>query len=66
MLYGDLFVSAYWFQAVSLCLPSVTYTGQSPSELTRSIFGAVHICLSGEELLYTMCQPRIDCFKLFH
>ena len=43
MLYGDVFVSAYWFQAVSLCLPSVTYTGQSPSELTRSIFGAVHI-----------------------
>lgn len=42
MLY-DVFVSAHWFQAVSLCLPSVTYTGQSRSELTRRIFGAVHI-----------------------
>ena len=42
MLY-DVFVSAYWFQTVSLCLPSATNTGQSPSELTRSIFGAVHI-----------------------
>ena len=38
MLY-DVFVSAHWFQAVSLCLPSVTYTDQSRSELTRSIFG---------------------------
>lgn len=45
MLY-DVFVSAYWFQAVSLCLPSVIYTDQSLSELTRSIFGAVHINFS--------------------
>ena len=43
MLYDDVFVSTYWFQAVSLCLASVTYTDQSLSELTRSIFGAVHI-----------------------
>ena len=42
MLY-DVFVSAHWFQAVSLCLPSVTYTDQSLSDLTRRIFGAVHI-----------------------
>lgn len=42
MLY-DVFISAYWFQAVSLCLPSVTYIGQGPSELARNIFGAVHI-----------------------
>ena len=62
----DVFVSVYWFQAVSLCLPSVTYTDQSPSEHARSIFGAVHIWWSGEELLYTICQPRIDGFKLFH
>ena len=38
MLY-DVFVSAYWFQAVSLCLPSVIYTDQSFSELTRRILG---------------------------
>ena len=33
MLY-DVFVSAYWFQAVSLCLASVIYTDQSFSERT--------------------------------
>ena len=67
MLY-DAFVSAYWFQAVSLFLLSVTNTDQSLGTLASFFFLAFYVCKSGKGLLCCMMMhlSRLIGFKLFH